>query len=120
MRFMTPVILPIEIMLFSIRTARSWLSHASTTDFYLARLQKLIDFVLTELEHHRLLYEPSQQLQQRISCQFAIMEVDDGVSTNTLYIQPDIHAEDSSSELIQPSSAVIQTAIQSIGDSTVS
>ncbi|KAI1732444.1 patatin-like phospholipase domain-containing protein [Ditylenchus destructor] len=54
MRFMTPVILPCEIMLYTIKKMRSWVTRASTPDFYLARLQKLIDFILVQIDNKRL------------------------------------------------------------------
>uniref|UniRef100_A0A915CNU4 PNPLA domain-containing protein n=1 Tax=Ditylenchus dipsaci TaxID=166011 RepID=A0A915CNU4_9BILA len=72
MRFMTPIILPCEITLFVIRTLRSWLSKYSTTDFYLLKLQTMVDFVLNEIDSKRLLYEPT-----RVSCQFAITNLED-------------------------------------------
>ncbi|KAI1725943.1 patatin-like phospholipase domain-containing protein [Ditylenchus destructor] len=62
LRFMTPVILPM----------RSWVTRASTPDFYLARLQKLIDFILVQIDNKRLLYEPS-----KVSCKIAITEFDE-------------------------------------------
>lgn len=52
------------------------LYKASRPDFYLERLQKIVDFALMELENRRLLYEPSTSGKGNLSCKFIIAEID--------------------------------------------
>ncbi|KAI6187596.1 PNPLA domain-containing protein [Aphelenchoides besseyi] len=69
-RFATPAMVPFDFAKFTYRTIQNWFSSASTADFFIQRFYSTLDFVLSEIAKHNLLYS------SQISCQYSLVDID--------------------------------------------
>lgn len=93
---------------------RSWLYKASRPDFYLERLQKIVDFALMELENRRLLYEPSTSGKGNLSCKFTIAEIDNKGSLLNEPIYASQQIEQKNNLLNIPSAKIITNKTKNV------
>jgi hypothetical protein len=73
LRLMTPVTLPFDFLLLTVRTFKAWIDSSSKKDFFVQRLQTVVDFILAEIESQKVLHP-------KISCQLAVTELTTGGS----------------------------------------